>query len=333
MNLIEHLRHWLSKPNLQTPVFAIIASLSELEKEKALSEHGRKSLATALANADRLEKLLFQKNTRQSDVYSPAGGLLPENTGPVKENLLLVEENNDMLESLQANLALYYAVTAVDNGKKALELAKETNPDIIIANALMPDLSGYELCRILKSAIETSHIPIILLSALNEKENIIFGLEAGANDYILKPFDFDILKARIRNILQSREQLRKIVFSFSPDTPIEETSYTNELDIEFLDKAIHIIEKEIANPDFSISEFCSLLAMSRTSVYNKLKSLTNQAPNDFIRIIRLNKAKDFLESGKYTVSEVSYRVGFTDPKYFSTSFKKQFGVSPSKIDK
>lgn len=334
MNLIKHLRQWLSKPDLRTPVAAILASLRELEKATALPEHGKKSLATALANVIRLEELLFHKHANHTGVYpsgSPSGASSPEDRIPVKENLLLVEENNDMLESLRDNLSVHYAVSCVTNGKKALEVAKEINPDIIIADALMPGLSGYELCRILKSAIETSHIPIILLSALNEKENIIFGLEAGANDYILKPFDFDILKARIRNILQSREQLRNIVFSSG--TPIEETSYTNELDIEFLDKAIEIIEKEIANPDFSINEFCSLLAMSRTSVYNKLKSLTNQAPNDFIRIIRLNKAKDFLASGKYTVSEVSYRVGFTDPKYFSTSFKKQFGISPSKIDK
>lgn len=334
MNLIEHLRRWLLKPYLQTPISVIVASLVELEKEAALSENGRRLLATALAGADRLEDLLSPKDVRYAGIRSSnrqSGASVSTDAVRTKETLLLAEADKDMQEYLRENLSEDYLVTCVDDGAKALELAKETNPDIIIADALMPGLRGYDLCHILKFSIETSHIPIILLSALNEKENIIFGLEAGANDYIVKPFDLDILKARIRNILQSREQLRKIVFS--PDNRIEETNYTNELDIEFLDKAIHIIEKKIANPEFSINEFCSLLAMSRTSVYNKLKSLTGQAPNDFIRIIRLNKAKDFLESGKYTVSEVSYRVGFSDPKYFSTSFKKQFGVSPSKIDK
>ncbi|MDR1369586.1 MAG: response regulator [Dysgonamonadaceae bacterium] len=327
MNILEYLRQWLSKPDLRTPASLIAASLSELEKE-ILSEHGRELLATALANVDRLNDFLYHKDTKQVEIVRdapvPAGGVR------VKETVLLVEENHDMQGYFLENLSEDYLITGVDNGSEALKLARDTNPDIIIADALMPGVSGYELCRVLKSTVETSHIPIILLSALNEKENIIFGLEAGANDYITKPFDFDILKARIRNILQSREQLRKIVFS--SDTRIEETNYTNELDAEFLDKAIRIVDKEIANPEFSINEFCSRLAMSRTSVYNKLKTLTGQAPNDFIRIIRLNKAKDFLVSGKYTVSEVSYRVGFTDPKYFSTSFKKQFGVSPSKIN-
>jgi YesN/AraC family two-component response regulator len=319
MNLIEHIRHWLSKPNLKIPVSSILSSLNELKKEAVLSEHGKRSLAVALVNAEQLKELLSHQKNTKTDVVRD------------KETVLLVEaQHTDMQESLRKNLSVHYEVTSIGNGDKALELARETNPDIIIADAVMPGVSGYELCRILKSAIETSHIPIILLSALNEKENIIFGLEAGANDYIVKPFDSDILKARIRNILQSREQLRKIVFS--PNTPIEETNYTNESDIEFLDKAMGIVEKEIDNSEFSINELCSMLAMSRTSVYNKLKSLTNQAPNDFIRIIRLNKAKDFLASGKYTVSEVSYRVGFTDPKYFSTSFKKQFGVSPSKLN-
>jgi len=334
MSLIEHLRQWLSKPDIRTPVASILASLSELEKETALSEHGRKMLASALASADRLEALVSYKEAKHAGKDSfniPVGASVPEGAIPVKETLLLVETDNDMREFLRENLSHDFQVICVDDGARALELAMESNPDIIISDALMTGLSGYDLCRILKSSIDTSHIPIILLSALSEKENIIFGLEAGANDYIVKPFDVDILKARVRNILQSREQLRKSVFS--PDIIIEETNYTNELDIKFLDKAMRIVEKEIANADFSIADFCGLLAMSRTSVYNKLKSLTDQSPNDFIRIIRLNKAKEYLESGRYTVTEVSYSVGFTDPKYFSTSFKKQFGVSPSKVVK
>ncbi|MDR2804177.1 MAG: response regulator [Dysgonamonadaceae bacterium] len=333
MKLIEYFRQWLSKSDRRIAVSSLLASLGELEKETALSEHGKKMLAVALVNADRLEELLLHKRPSGQAEYclQDLPVAVPANAARLKETLLIAEENNHQSEFLSENLSEDFLVTCVDNGSKALELAREINPDIIIANAFMEGLSGYELCRVLKSSVETSHIPILLLSALNDKENIIFGLEAGANDYIVKPFDSDILKARIRNILQSREQLRKTVCS--PDTRIEETSYTSELDIEFLDKAIHIIETEITNPEFSIREFCSLLAMSRTSVYNKLKSLTGQAPNDFIRILRLNRAKEFLESGKYTVSEVSYRVGFTDPKYFSTSFKKQFGVSPSKIDK
>ncbi len=247
-----------------------------------------------------------------------------------KEVLLLAEDDDDMRNYLTESLSDDYHVISVANGSKALELAKEINPDIIVSDVLMPGLRGDEVCRMLKSSMETSHIPFILLSALSEKENIILGLESGANDYIIKPFDFNILKARIRNILQSRERLRKEVLSDESDP--ENMNYANQLDREFLDKAYLIIEAGLSDPEFSINEFCKEIGMSRTSVYNKIKALTNQAPNDFIRIIRLNKAKELLKSKQYTIAEVSDMVGFSDPKYFSTSFKKQFGVSPSKLD-
>ena len=194
----------------------------------------------------------------------------------------------------------------------------------------MPKLRGDEVCRQLKSSIDTSHIPFILLSALSEKENVILGLESGANDYIIKPFDFNILEARIRNILQSRELLRKQILS--AQTGLEGLDYTNRMDKEFLEKVIQTIEENLSNVDFTIDELCSIMAMSRTSIYNKMKTLTNRSPNDFIRIIRLNKAKELLRTRKHTIAEVSYIVGFSDPKYFSTSFKKQFNVSPSKFE-
>lgn len=247
-----------------------------------------------------------------------------------KEVLLLAEDNDEMRTYLKESLSAKFQVIDVADGEEALEMAKEINPSIIVSDVLMPKLRGDEVCRLLKSSVETSHIPFILLSALSEKENVILGLEAGANDYIIKPFDFNILQARIRNILQNREQLRKQLLS--AETGIEELNYTNQLDKEFLDKAIETIEKELANPDFSINDFCKVLGMSRTSVYNKIKTLTNQSPNDFIRIIRLNKAKELLKTKKYTIAEVAYMVGFSDPKYFSTSFKKQFGISPSKSE-
>jgi AraC-like DNA-binding protein len=155
------------------------------------------------------------------------------------------------------------------------------------------------------------------------------GLEAGANDYIIKPFDFNVLNARIRNILRDREQLRAAVFS--SEAELDDNNYVNQLDKAFLDKAMQIVERELDNSDFSINEFCRNLAMSRTSVYNKLKALTNQAPNDFIRIIRLNKAKELLSSKQYSIAEVAYMVGFSDPKYFSVSFKRQFGLNPKDL--
>ncbi|MCD8079715.1 MAG: response regulator [Bacteroides sp.] len=252
-----------------------------------------------------------------------------DSPSPAKNVLLLAEDDTDMREYLTENLSKEYEVVSVTDGEQALKMARDINPDIIISDVIMPGLEGDEMCRILKSSMETSHIPIILLTALSERENVISGLEAGANDYIIKPFDFSVLKVRIRNILQSRQHLRETVLS--PESSPGEVDYTSQLDKEFLDRTLEIIHQELSNPEFSINDFCRMLGMSRTSVYNKLKTLTDQSPNDFIRIIRLNRSKELLISRKYTISEVSFMVGFSDPKYFSTCFKKQFGISPSKV--
>ncbi|NDV58610.1 two-component regulator propeller domain-containing protein [Bacteroides sp. 519] len=267
------------------------------------------------------------KKPENTVIIPPQEKLLKPSTR--KNVLLLAEDDDDMREYLTDSLSSEYEVVSVTDGGKALETAREINPDIIISDVIMPILQGDELCRMLKSSVETSHIPVILLTALNERENIIFGLEAGANDYIIKPFDFSVLKVRIRNILQNRQHLRETVLS--SETNLTDIDYTSQLDKEFLDKAMEIINTEMANPEFSINDFCQTLGMSRTSVYNKIKTLTDQSPNDFIRIIRLNKSKELLLSRKYTIGEVSSMVGFSDPKYFSTCFKKQFSISPSKI--
>ncbi|MCD7978359.1 MAG: ATP-binding protein [Tannerellaceae bacterium] len=247
-----------------------------------------------------------------------------------EETVLIVEDNRELREYLTETLQQEYKIVPAENAAQALTLLESVNPDIIISDIIMPGMRGDEMCHIIKTSMETSHISVILLTALSEKENIIQGLESGADDYITKPFDTAVLKARIRNILVNRKKQSQWMLSeeFNP----QETDYTNSLDKEFLDKAIQVIEKELSNPEFSINDFCRSLGMSRTSVYNKIKSLTDQGPNDFIRIIRLKKAKELLKSKKHSISDVALMVGFSDAKYFSTSFKKQFGVSPSKID-
>ena len=252
-----------------------------------------------------------------------------ENEQADKNVLLLAEDDKDMREYLTDSLSSEYKVISVPDGGKALDMAREINPDIIISDIIMPVIQGDELCRILKSSVETSHIPVILLTALSERENIILGLEAGANDYIIKPFDLSVLRVRLRNILQNRQHLRDTVLS--SDIPANEVDYSSQLDKEFLDNAMAAIDANMGNLEFSITDFCRTLGMSRTSVYNKIKTLTGQGPNDFIRIVRLNKSKELLLSHKYSIAEVASMVGFSDPKYFSTCFKKQFGMSPSKF--
>lgn len=300
----------------------IKASLSEFEEQTELSDNSRALLAGIIEDLNLLWPAMGIKENTPLPVFRDTSG----DSLPV---ILIVDSNTDTQEYLHENLSGKYSIIHLTQAKEALNRVKEINPDIIIADILLPDLRGDIMCSKLKSSMETSHIPVIFLTALDEKEYIILGLESGADDYITKPFDIAVLKARIRNILQNREKFRNTLLA--SDTDFDDMSYTNSLDKEFLDKAVEVIEKELSNPEFSINEFCRAIGMSRTSVYNKIKTLTDQGPNDFIRIIRLKKAKELLTSRKHTIAEVSVMVGFSDSKYFSTSFKKQFGVSPSKV--
>ena len=246
-----------------------------------------------------------------------------------KETILIAEDDREMLEYLSSALGQQYNVLMAENGAAAFTLAGEHNPDIVITDVVMPQMTGDELCRRLKGQMETSHIPVILLTAMGEKENIIFGLEAGADDYIVKPFDMAVLRARIRNILKRRSQLQAAIVTETMDDSSAE--FVNPLDKEFIDKVRGVIESRLSDPDFQVNDLCRELAMSRTAFFNKLKSLTGGGPNDYIRIFRLNRARELLLSRMHTVAEVSDLVGFSDPKYFSVCFKKQFGVSPSRI--
>ena len=246
-------------------------------------------------------------------------------------NILIVEDNDDMRLYLKNNLSKQYNVSEALDGLDALDKIESINPDLIISDNLMPGMKGDEMCAKLKNSMETSHIPIILLTALADKDNMLKGLNCGADDYITKPFDIAILKAKIHNILKSRENLKRaLVF---PENTEENPEYANPLDKEFIEKAVQLINESLDDPDFSINHLCMEVGMSRSSFFNKLKALTGQGPNDFIRTVRLNKAKELLLTKQYNVFETSVMTGFPDSKYFSTAFKKQFGISPGKIGK
>ena len=252
-----------------------------------------------------------------------------QNDSSKSDLILLVDEDKEMSDMLEMELSSEYRIIRVSNGNEALTLAQEVNPDIIISDVVIPGIQGDELCRILKSSVATSHIPVILLTAKSAREAIVHGLEAGASDYIIKPFDMLVLKARIRNILNRRDSLRKDILHVDPQS--EEGDYASQMDKEFLNKVMNVLNAELANSEFSVDDLCRRLGVSRTVLYNKIKTLTGQSPNDFIKVVRLNKAKEILETRKYMISEVADMVGFSDPKYFSVCYKKQFGISPSKV--
>ncbi|MBO5073822.1 MAG: response regulator [Bacteroidales bacterium] len=252
-----------------------------------------------------------------------------QNDNSKADLILLVDEDMEMSDMLEMSLSSEYRIIRVSNGNEALTIAQEVNPDIIISDVVIPGIQGDELCRILKSSVATSHIPVILLTAKSAREAIVHGLEAGASDYIIKPFDMLVLKARIRNILKRRDSLRKDILHVDPQS--EEGGYASQMDKEFLNKVINILNEELASSEFSVDDLCRRLGVSRTVLYNKIKTLTGQPPSDFIKVVRLNKAKEILETHKYMISEVADMVGFSDPKYFSVCYKKQFGISPSKV--
>ncbi len=246
-----------------------------------------------------------------------------------RSRILILEDDRDMLEYLRKSLENEYDVVASSDPLQMIDFIRNESPDLIITDVMMPKLRGDELCRLIKTDMATSHIPVILLSGLASREDIVAGLESHADDYVVKPFDIIVLKARIHNIIKSRRELYGRMIS--DDARVNDEDFTNELDREFMARVNTTIESGLADPDFSVSDLCSTLNMSRTSVYNKLKSLTGQSPNEYIRAIRLNHGRQLLATKRYNISEVAYMVGFSDPKYFSTCFKKQFGISPSKL--
>jgi DNA-binding response OmpR family regulator len=240
-------------------------------------------------------------------------------------------------------------VIDVASAEEALEYLKGGGLcDFVVSAVMMPGMQGDELCRIIKSNKETSWLPVILLTAKTGRDSIIEGLEVGADDFITKPFDTELLRTKIDSILANRLRLSQYYLSRSiemvkdssaegePEESLvveqEEEQISKVLDVddqEFIDKATRIVLDNLSDADFNIDQLCAEMAMSRTLFYGRLKSLTSQAPQEFIRLIKLERAAILLKQGN-SVLDVSVRTGFVNVKYFSTLFKKHFGVSPSK---
>lgn len=241
--------------------------------------------------------------------------------------IMIVEDDEDLLSYLSNNLSSSYNIITARNGKEALDLLTQNKVDIVLTDIMMDVMDGIELCRILKEDIKTCHIPIIILSAKSTVEDQLSGLGVGADDYVTKPFSTSILKAKINNMMASKE---RILNYYSDSTEIEpEKIATNQIDNELLTTAKEIVLKNLDNTSFTTEMLCMEMGMSRTNLHLKLKALTGKSAIDFIRKVRFSEATKLLSSGKYNVSEVSYMVGFNSSSYFSTSFKKYFGYLPS----
>lgn len=240
--------------------------------------------------------------------------------------ILVIEDNNEIREFIKTSLQKTYQVDTAENGTEGLEKAFEILPDLIISDVKMPGKDGLEVCSILKSDERTSHIPIILLTARTTLDHQFSGLEIGADVYLTKPFSLYLLKLNIKNLLNVRVTMRE---RFSQEMMLKPTNViVNQADEKFLNRLMQIIDDHIDDSEFDVEQMITEVGMSKRVLYKKLSSLTNMTAADFVRTIRLKKAAMLLENGSFNVSEVAFAVGFNDPKYFTKSFKKQFGKSP-----
>jgi YesN/AraC family two-component response regulator len=237
-----------------------------------------------------------------------------------------------MLNYIAAELKQTYNILKATDGKEGLKQTETDIPDLIVCDVMMPNMDGFEFCKKIKSNINTSHIPVILLTAKAEKEAKYEGIETGADDYIPKPFEMDYLRIRIKNLLHSRELLRK---HFQSSIVIEPSAVTvTSVDNKFLTALIRELEAGIPDSDFSISTLESKIGMSHANFYRKIKSLTGQSGQELLLGMRMKRAHQIIsDSAGIRIAEVAYMTGFENPNYFSKCFKKTFGMTPSELIK
>ena len=268
----------------------------------------------------------FQLREIQENSDKKIDNLILEKDKPL---VLIVEDNNELRSFLENFLKDTYNIKEAENGKVALEMVLKYNPDLVISDIVMPEMVGTELCLKIKENIKTSHIPVILLTSRSSLMYRHEGLESGADDYISKPFNLKEFKLRVHNILESSKRLKIKFQSEDYLTPGDIT--LTSIDETLLKKAMEIVELNIANEQFDIPFFCQELGVSRTMLFTKIKAWTDFTPNGFIQEIRMKRAVQLLEQNKINISQISYKVGFKNPKYFSKCFQKKYGLTPTQF--
>jgi len=248
-----------------------------------------------------------------------------------KSTLLIIEDDKNLRNYMNEVLSVQYNIVEAGNAKMGIKLAETKKPDLIISDVMLPDSDGFTVCRKLKSEFKTSYIPIILLTSLADRENMMTGIKAGADAYITKPFDLQHLLLVTENLIEGRRKLHKR-FSLSDSGNIEDV-VTNSSDQIFIKNAIKYIELNISNTDFHVEQLCTLLKLSQPQCYRKIKAITGFNISEFIRNTRLKQAAQLLKTGEFKINEVAYKTGFNDPNYFTKSFTKLFGMTPSEYGK
>lgn len=255
----------------------------------------------------------------------------PTEAGAISDKpvLLLVEDNEELLEMLNDMFSVFYEVHTARNGREGLAAVAQVQPDIIVSDVMMPEMSGKEMCYKLKNNVEYSHIPIVLLTAQNSVEYIVEGYMFGADDYVTKPFNVKILLARCSNLIRNKQQIIAHYSSLPAAQITESIPAVNVRDKELLDKSIAIIKENFDSPDFDVTSLASALCMGRSKLYMQFKQTIGLTPNEFILKVKLDEAMSMLKNNpELNVSEISARLGFSSVRYFSKCFKAFFGVAP-----
>ena len=274
------------------------------------------------------DSVLISEEQPTNGPFQPVTNALPTPcpTGVEVPLVLVVEDHDDLRSYLAGCLSLHYRVLTATNGREGLAQAQTEIPDLIVSDWLMPDMDGVQLCQTLKTDERTSHVPLILLTSRSSNESKVEGLDAGADDYVTKPFNLDVLLSRVRNLIQSRRVLHA---TYHRRFLLKTTEFPAEsAEDVFLRKVMALIETHLADPDLNMQLLERALALSNTQLYRKLKALTGKGGNELIRSVRLQRAAQLLRAGGRQVAEVAYAVGFNDPNYFIRAFGKEFGQSP-----
>jgi signal transduction histidine kinase/ligand-binding sensor domain-containing protein/DNA-binding response OmpR family regulator len=309
-----------SEPGMGSNFRVLLPYTRDRFEEQELNETAVPVEVNLEGRVDVLSEYIFARATGFEESEST-----PEDK--TKPLVLIVEDNFDLRNFLLQTLKQDYRTLGAEDGKEGLALAKKYSPELIISDVMMPVMDGIELCSRLKKEIQTSHIPIILLTAKDMIESWVEGLETGADDYIPKPFNLQILQAKMTNLIESRRKLKRMFSNSDELSPSEVTS--NTVDEEFLAKAYAVLEKNYTEPEFSASHFASEMFMSRSLLYKKIRAITDLNITDFINSFKLKKAVELIRESNQSISEIAFQVGFNDPKYFSRLFKKFYGMSPS----
>ncbi len=259
--------------------------------------------------------------------------VIPENDVDKRKKpyILIVEDNDELRNFLHVSFSEHYHIRAAENGEEAWQQIQKKAPDLVISDIMMPQMDGFVLCKLIKSDFDTSHIPVILLTAFTDKAKQLAGLGLGADDYVTKPFDMSVLQKRIQTIIYNRNVVKEKAIRFINQDNDKGHIVANELNDKFVKKALTIVKENIGKDGFGKDEFASAMCVSSSLLYKKLKAITGQSPTDFIKSIRMNHALELLQSHQYSVTEISELSGFSSLTAFGRAFKAYFGKAPTDV--